>query len=183
MFIVAAVVLVGSWIAAHRDPAPSAAIPESTPAAAVAAPTRPADAVAMTMEYAYDGDTIRARPAEPSTLLPTTDAVRVRIIGIDTPEGTPTVECGADEARAHLARLLPEGVRLWAAVEQEPQDRYGRWLLHLWTDDGRFVAGELVAAGDAVALRVPPNVAHAPLFSALQADAEAAGRGQWSACR
>lgn len=177
---VVVLVLVAALIAADRDPDPT---PEPARAPSAEMPPRPPDAIAMTMEYAYDGDTIRARAVEPTALLATTDAVRVRIIEIDTPEGTPTIECGADEARDHLAALLPEGSRLWAGAESEPQDRYGRWLLHLWTDDGRFVAGELVAAGDATALRVPPNVTHAALFSAVQAEAEAAGRGQWSACR
>lgn len=175
----AVVVLVAVWIAADRQNRETAgpALPASADI-----PPRPPGAVPMTMEYAYDGDTLRARAARPSASLPA-ESVRIRIIGIDTPEGTPTAQCGADEAREHLVALLPEGSRLWGAVEEEPRDRYGRWLLHLWTDDGRFVAGELVAAGHAITLRVPPNVAHAPLLSTLQADAETARRGQWAACR
>ncbi|WP_051526302.1 MULTISPECIES: thermonuclease family protein [Microbacterium] len=181
VLVLAAAILVAACVAEERRSGPDAA-PPSVPVA-IQPPPRPADAIAMTMEYAYDGDTIRARPVDRATLLGSTDAVRVRIIGIDAPEGTPTLEYGADGARDHLAGLLPEGARVWAAVEAEPQDRYGRRLLHLWTDDGRFVAGELVAAGQAAALRVPPNVTHAALLSALEADAGTAGRGQWSACR
>lgn len=139
-------------------------------------PSRPDDADDLTVTYVFDGDTIEV--ADPST----DERVRVRLIGIDTPEGTPAPECWADEARAHLAALLPEGATVWAAPDAELHDRYGRDLRYLWTDDGRFVNYELVAAGDAEALRIAPNTAHAELFASAQAEAEASRAGQWGAC-
>lgn len=134
------------------------------------------------MEHVYDGDTIRAVAEKPNELIPTRDPVRVRLIGIDTPEGTPTVECWAEEARDHLRELLPEGSTVWAAADREPRDRYDRALLYLWTDDGTFINQELVAAGDAVAIRVGRNDAHYELLVAAQRSAEDARAGRWGAC-
>ena len=69
-----------------------------------------------------------------------------------------------------------------AAPDSDTWDDYRRRLFNLWTDDGRFVNHELVAAGDAEAIRVVPNVAYYDLLSATQARAEASGAGQWGAC-
>ena len=154
----------------------------STPPSAET-PSRPDDAFALTVRYVFDGDTIEAQTQLPNDIVGTSDPVRIRLIGIDTPEGTPTPECWADEARTRLSELLPEGATAWAAPDAETHDRYGRLLLNLWTDDGRFVNHELVSAGDAVAIRVEPNVAFYDVLSAAQAQAEASGAGQWGSCR
>ena len=144
---------------------------------------RPPDAFALIVVDVIDGDTIDARVQSTDDVVTTTSPVRIRLIGIDTPEGTPSVQCWADEARAHLAQLAPEGSTVWAAPDTDSWDDYDRRLLYLWTDDGRFINHELVAAGDARALRVWPNIAHADLLTGTQAQAEASGAGQWSGCR
>lgn len=143
---------------------------------------RPAGAFALTVLYVYDGDTIQARMPQPNGVVTTTDPIRVRLIGIDTPEAGPTPECWADEARAHLAELLPEGSTVWAAPDRDTWDDYDRRLFNLWTEDGTFVNLELVAAGDAAAIRVWPNVAYDVLLVGAQAEAEKAGAGRWGAC-
>lgn len=145
-------------------------------------PSRPSDAFPLTVTYVYDGDTIEAQMQSANDVVTTESPIRIRLIGVDTPEGTPSPECWADEARAHLAQLLPEGSTIWAAPDVETWDDYDRRLFYLWTDDGRFVNHELVAAGDAEALRVWPNVEHEDLLAGAQARAEASGAGRWSAC-
>jgi endonuclease YncB( thermonuclease family) len=145
-------------------------------------PTRPAGAFRLTVLYVYDGDTIRAQMQSPNDIVTTARPIRIRLIGIDTPEGTPEPECWAEEARNHLAELLPEGATVWAAPDQDTWDDYNRRLFNLWTDDGRFLNHELVTAGDAEAIRVWPNVAHDDVLVAAQAEAQAAQRGQWGAC-
>jgi endonuclease YncB( thermonuclease family) len=143
---------------------------------------RPPDAFALTVTHVFDGDTIEARVQSPNDVVTATGLLRIRLVGIDTPEGTPSPQCWADEARAHLEQLAPEGATVWAAPDADSWDDYDRRLFYLWTDDGRFVNHELVAAGDAQAMRVWPNVAHAQLLADAQARAEASGAGQWSAC-
>lgn len=145
-------------------------------------PVRPDEAFALTVDHVYDGDTIRATVLAPNAIVTTDGSVRIRLIGIDTPEGTPTVECWADEARDHLSELLPVGERVWAAPDRDSWDDHGRRLFYLWTDDGTFVNHELVTAGDAVAIRVRPNDAHFALLSAAQDAAEAASLGRWGHC-
>ncbi|WP_127474011.1 thermonuclease family protein [Microbacterium sulfonylureivorans] len=158
------------------------AAPTTAPTPALGIPPRPTDAFPLTVEYVFDGDTIEARMLQPNDVVTTSNPIRIRLIGIDTPEGTPTPECWAEEARAHLSTLLPPGSTVWAAPDRETWDDYGRRLFNLWTDDGRFVNHELVAAGDAEAMAVRPNVAFSDLLSEAQAGAEASGAGRWSAC-
>lgn len=183
----------GDWGLNRRLPLPGllpsqAATPHaSEQAGAVDAPRtdeppRPLDAFPLTVAYVYDGDTIQARVQEPNEIVRTGNPIRIRLIGIDAPEGTPSPECWADQARAHLAELLPEGSTVWAAPDADTWDDYDRRLFNLWTDDGRFVNLELVAAGDAESMRVWPNVEFHDLLVAAEAEAAASGAGQWGAC-
>jgi micrococcal nuclease len=111
---------------------------------------------------------------------------RVRYIGIDTPEsvapGQP-VECYGPAAAKENRRLVGgRTVTLW--TDRERRDRYGRLLAYVRrTADGLFVNAELVRDGFATTLRIPPNVAHARRFAALEREARRAHRGLWAACR
>ncbi|MCC2033681.1 thermonuclease family protein [Microbacterium allomyrinae] len=178
--VLAWLVLDGRLPWAGGDAAAPAATDPAAPGRGI--PARPDDAFALTVTYVFDGDTIEARMQEPNDIVTTADPIRIRLIGIDTPEGAPTPECWAEEARAHLIELLPEGATVWAAPDADTWDDYQRRLFNLWTDDGRFVNHELVAAGSAEAIRVWPNVAFYDLLDDAQTHAEASGAGQWGAC-
>ena len=181
----AAILGVGIWFGTSGERAPHS--PESGAAAASApdvpgVPAAPADAFTLIVDHVVDGDTLVARATAPNAVVPDTDLVRIRLIGIDTPEGAPELECWADEAREHLRALLPAGATVRAAADVEWRDRYDRALLYLWTEDGRFVNHELMAAGDAEVMTVAPNAAHEPLFLAARDAAVAGGLGRWGAC-
>jgi micrococcal nuclease len=177
-----AVAVVAFALVGQILPTPSAPSPTAAPPTA-GVPPRPDAAFPMTVTYVFDGDTIEARMPEPNDIVTTTNPIRIRLIGIDTPEGTPTPECWAEEARDQLRALLPEGATVWAAPDRDSWDDYQRRLFNLWTDDGRFVNHELVAAGSAEAIRVWPNVEYYDLLAGAQAEAEASGAGMWTACR
>ena len=145
-------------------------------------PGPPSGAVAMTVEYVHDGDTLFLRADSPNALVATTDDVKVRLLGIDTPEVGDSAECFGDQATEQLRALLPEGSLTWATADRDPTDRYGRSLFYLWTEDGRFVNYELVAGGAAESLNIAPNDAHYPLLRAAEDAAAAAGAGRWGAC-
>ncbi|WP_166789768.1 thermonuclease family protein [Cryobacterium fucosi] len=145
-------------------------------------PTRPADAVAMTVEHVHDGDTLFLRTDQPNALVPSTDAVKVRLIGIDTPEIGDAAECFGDEATLALRALVPDGSTVWVSADREPTDRFDRSLFYLWTDDGRFVNYELVSGGAAESLVIPPNDAYYPLLRSVEDAATAAGTGMWGVC-
>jgi micrococcal nuclease len=111
--------------------------------------------------------------------------VKVRYIGVDTPEsrrpGTP-VQCFAKAASAFNASLL-RGRRVELRTDAERRDRYGRLLAYVYrVPDRLFVNAELVRRGYATVLTIPPNVAHAGEFLALERSARRAGRGLWNAC-
>jgi micrococcal nuclease len=169
----------GAWLAIDGR---LEGIASGAPTTTASIPPRPADAFALTVDHVLDGDTIEARIATPNDVVASSDAVRVRLIGVDAPEGAPSPECWADEAREHLRVLLPEGSVVWAEQDIEWRDRYDRVLLYVWTSDGLFVNHELVQAGDAEALLVQPNGAHFTLFAEAEVSARAARVGQWSAC-
>ena len=107
MLVLAGVAL---WALSRQDAGGTAA-PDAAdrPTPFTEIPGRPADAFPMTVGYVFDGDTIELQHDAPNEAVTTTAPIRVRLIGVDTPEGTPAPECWADEARAHLAALAPEG--------------------------------------------------------------------------
>lgn len=121
-----------------------------------------------------DGDTIRVAldgREEP-----------VRYIGVNTPEvhhPRRGEEPFGREATEANRRLLGDGdVRL--AFDVERRDRYGRLLAYVYLPDGTFVNARLVELGFAQVMTVPPNVAHAEEFLALERAAREARRGLWA---
>lgn len=79
-----------------------------------------------TIVRVVDGDTLNVR-------LRSGDQKPVRLIGIDTPEVYPGIECGGPQASGSLQRLLPVGtlVRLVSDPTQDRVDRYGRMLRYV----------------------------------------------------
>lgn len=178
--VVLAVVAVAIWWFVPRESAPPA--PAAMPTAPAGMPGIPADAFEMTVESVHDGDTLRARVAAPNAVVTDTESTRVRLIGLDTPEISPELECWGDEATTSLTALVPPGSTLWAAADREALDQYGRHLLYLWTTDGTFVNARLIAQGDGAVMVFAPNTLHEGLFRALEGEAASAGRGLWGAC-
>jgi micrococcal nuclease len=132
-----------------------------------------------TVVRVVDGDTIVARIDGAQE--------KVRLIGIDTPETVKPrspVECFGKEASAHTKELLPPGTPVRLVLDAEARDRYGRLLAYVYrAADGEFVNLALARDGYAGQATFPPNVAHVDEFRAAVAQARAAGRGLWSACR
>ena len=127
-----------------------------------------------TVTSVIDGDTLRLE----------VDGVerRVRLVGIDTPEVYPNLECFGAEADDALTALAPPGSTLRYAYDQDPRDHYDRELMYLFTADGTFVNFQLVAQGYATALVVQPNDRYYDDFVAAERAAQAAGLGQWGQC-
>ena len=129
----------------------------------------------------------------------------VRLIGIDTPEKFDSDKLRRDDADSPLradeiqalgagasrfAEDLLEGETVYLEPGLEPRDRYGRLLAYLYLSDpgGDWTFGgetftqvnlELVRAGWADALTVPPNDAYQGDFEAAADAARRAGAGIW----
>jgi micrococcal nuclease len=166
-------------------PARSTPAPHTSTSSAVtdaAMPGIPDDAFELTVESVHDGDTLRARIAVPNEVITDTASTRIRLIGVDTPEISPDLECWGDEATQSLTALVPPGSTVWASADLDVLDPYERHLLYLWTPDGRFVNGELISAGDATVMIFAPNDRYEPLLRQLETEASASGVGLWGAC-
>ena len=168
------------WFAGRDDDSGEAG--DATPGTAPTMPGIPADAFEMMVESVHDGDTLRARVAAPNAVVDDVESTRVRLLGIDTPEISPEPDCWGAEATAKLMALVPAGSTIWVLPDAEVHDQYGRTLLYVWTPDGRFVNGELVAQGDARVEVYSPNRTHEELLRSLETTAVASGSGQWGAC-
>lgn len=127
----------------------------------------------VAIAYVFDGDTVRL-----------TDGRKVRFIGINTPEighdGEPS-EPYAETARERVRALLGErGHTLVLRYGKERHDRYGRVLAHPFFEDGTSLNVELLHAGLATTLTVPPNDWNRACYGGIEAGARHAGRGIWS---
>jgi micrococcal nuclease len=140
---------------------------------------RPAsvDPVEARVARVVDGDTI--------DVIAGGARVRVRYIGVDTPETrhpTKAVQCYGRAASTFNGRLVSgERVRLVRDVQE--RDRYGRLLAYVYrVRDGLFVNAELARLGYAQPLAIAPDTRYAERFARLAGEARKAGRGLWSAC-
>lgn len=118
----------------------------------------------------FDGDTILLSNGQ-----------KVRFLGVNTPEvagRNKDAEAGGEEAKVWLRRRLEhKKVRLEADVEK--QDKYGRTLAHVFTEDRQHVNLELVQRGLAAVNIYPPNLKYVDSLLAAQQQAEHAGLGIW----
>lgn len=139
------------------------------PAAAVLSLLLSGPVAAERVARVIDGDTIVLE-----------DGTKIRYIGVDTPETvhpTQPIEFMGKQASAYNEVLvLNKDVRLEYDVER--LDKYGRTLAYVYVDD-LFVNAELLRAGFAQVLTIPPNVRYSEFFVASQQEAREAGRGLW----
>jgi len=116
-----------------------------------------------------DGDTIV-----------TDEGVRIRYIGVDTPElgrGGKIDEPFAVEAK-QFNRQLVEGRKVRLVFDKQMKDRFGRTLAYVYVGE-TMVNEALVERGLARAAAYPPDTRHRGDFERLQREAEAKGLGIW----
>jgi len=112
-------------------------------------------------------------------------AETIRMIGLDTPEKNhpqKPVQCYAAAASENLARLIGFApVRLEADPLSQNRDRYNRLLRYVYLRDGTLLNAAQIEQGFAFAYLSFP-FSRSEDFKRLEARAQAAGRGLWSAC-
>lgn len=143
------------------------------------------DAQPAVVDRVVDGDTIRVRIGAPGGPIPPTEAIGVRLLNVDAPEldhPRRGRDCGAPEAAALIAELVPPGTRVWLVADAEDRDRYERPLRAVFTPGGRFVNAELARAGWAEAVLFAPNDRFHERLAELADQARERGRGAWAAC-
>jgi endonuclease YncB( thermonuclease family) len=124
--------------------------------------------------HVIDGDTLKAR-------LPSGKNVRVRLIGIDSPE---LADCYFNQAKAR-ARQLAQGkqVRLIGDSTQATYDRYGRLLAYVLLPGGSDLGRQLIGKGFGKVYVFNNRPFHrVASYGAAQSGAERARRGLWRSC-
>jgi micrococcal nuclease len=123
--------------------------------------------------YVYDGDTVKLA-----------DGRKLRFIGINTPEIGHHGEASqalATQARSFLDDLLnAHNHTLNLQPGTEKQDHYGRLLAHAFLETGSNVAVQLLDAGLATTLVVPPDTWAVDCYQQHENNARSARRGLWS---
>jgi micrococcal nuclease len=166
-----------SYAPAEPSPQPAAAATPPTIVPTAAAPLAPpADLPTAAVVRVIDGDTVDVRLNG--------QVVRLRLIGIDTPEivdPRKAVQCFGREASAKAHELLDgQTVALEADPSQDERDRYGRLLRYVWLSDGRLFNREMVAEGYAFEYTYDLPYKYQAEFKQAEHDAREAQRGLWS---
>jgi endonuclease YncB( thermonuclease family) len=151
------------------------AAPAAAPAAAGLGPY-----VAARVVSVHDGDTQRFRIER------TGHVVKVRVVGIDTPEVPPEpTECDGPKATAAAGRVLTAGRRVWLRVDRAAgtTDRYGRALRVVYLSRRKTLERFLLLRG----LENVYDFDHERLtllgaWLAQRGAALRAGAGAWDAC-
>ncbi len=162
-------------------------VSKSPNAAEPTAPTPSLPAGIPTPEGLTPAQVVRVVDGDTIDVLIGGQQFRLRYIGIDTPETVDPrrpVECYGREA-SQRNRQLVEGKSVGLERDVSETDKFGRLLRYVWLDpstgsgQAQMVNATLVAEGFATAATFPPDVKYADTFSALEAEARAAGRGLW----
>ena len=126
-----------------------------------------------TVTHIVDGDTFDVR-LDGCVL----DRVRVRPIGIDTPERG---ECYYGEATDRLRELIDGQL---VALERDVNEwgSFGRLLAYVYLVDGTWINGAMIADGQARVDIHEPDTRYIPALQRLEAQAQAEGVGGWAAC-
>jgi micrococcal nuclease len=140
-----------------------------------------------TVVNVIDGDTVVVKVNQRNEHL--------RLIGIDTPESRPNKRADKQAERRNLDRtailklgnqasnyargLLPKRSTVFIEFDVERRDHYGRLLGYMWLPDGKMFNEEILKAGFAYLLTVPPNVRYSNKLSDALREGRSKKRGLW----
>jgi len=123
-----------------------------------------------------DGDTIH--------VLRDAVDVRVRIIGVNTPEVYRGVQCFGPEASEFAkSEMANTSIYLEYDSTQSELDKYGRVLAHVWTATKQLYAAEAIRNGFGFEANYADVYHHRALFLDNQKTAQQEVVGLWANCR
>lgn len=127
--------------------------------------------------HVTDGDTVVVR-------IGGGPKVRVRLLGIDTPEVYGQVECGGPQASALAKRLLPRGTRVTLVSDpsQANKDRYGRLLRYVMKGTKDIGRAQLVSGWARVYVYAHHPFRRVRTYRAAATAARNHDRGIWGHC-
>ncbi len=120
---------------------------------------------------------------------------KVRLIGIDTPESKVNTKAKRDaersgqdikiitsmgkRARKYVSNLVKPGDKVTIEFDVEQRDRYGRLLGYVYLSNGKMLNEEIVKAGYATVMTIPPNVKYKDKFLRAYKEARERKRRLW----
>lgn len=137
--------------------------------------------------HVSDGDTFRC-------MLSSGEEIKVRLIGVDTPESHANPKAERDSRRSgidleDMIKMGQEAYRftkglidkktVYLETDVQLTDRYGRILAYVWLDRERMLNEVLVREGYAQVYTIPPNVKYQERFLKAQRMAREEGKGFW----
>ena len=137
-----------------------------------------------TVTFVYDGDTVKLSNGE-----------KVRLLGIDTPEARENDKLLRDakwsgrdpwdiiedgKKATEFTRALLDGQKVQLEYDVETRDKYGRLLAYLYLEDGTFVNAEIIKAGYAEVMVIPPNMKYSRQFHLWENEAREQKNGLWA---
>ena len=130
----------------------------------------------VTIVRVVDGDTVIVENLK-------NELIRVRFIGIDTPESvnpdeSKNTEEGVAASEYTKSRLIP-GNTIYLQYDEQRYDQYDRTLAYIWLQSDVDISNpddvksymynaELIISGYAVAKEYPPNTLYSELFTSLE---------------
>jgi micrococcal nuclease len=110
------------------------------------------------------------------------DGVKIRLIGIDAPEPRNYFKLKEEPFGKESSRYIKELIydqKVRVELDIQERDRYGRVLAYCYLPDGRMVNEEMVKAGFAMVMTVPPNLKYQEKFLTAQQYARENKMGMW----
>ena len=140
-----------------------------------------------TVTRIVDGDTLKVFYLEGEE--------SIRLIGIDTPESRVNKKTKKDaernnqdikiiiemgkKATRYVKGLVRPGDLITIELDVQERDRYGRILGYVYLSNGKMLNEEIVKAGYAVIMTIPPNVKYKDRFLKAFQEARESKRGLW----
>ncbi len=140
-----------------------------------------------TVVRVIDGDTLKISYGDQEE--------SIRLIGIDTPESQANKKAKRDAARTgddiqlilsqgreatnYVKGLVKPGDSVQIEFDVQERDRYTRLLGYVHLSDGKMLNEEIVRAGFANLMTIPPNVKYQERFLNAHEEAREYKRGLW----
>ena len=138
-------------------------------------PVNPELAGAYEVVRVVDGDTFVALIAG--------EKVKVRLIGVDTPESVhpdKSKNTEAGKTASDYTKEMLDGKSVYLEYDVDTYDRYDRMLAYVYLSDGTTMLNRLLLeSGNASVMTVQPNVKYADEFYELQKEAQRKHIGIW----
>ncbi len=140
-----------------------------------------------TVVRVVDGDTVKVRYWGKDE--------SIRLIGIDTPESRANKKAKKDAKRSgqdiktitamgkrateYVKSLVKPGDLITIEFDAQERDRYRRLLGYVYLSNGKMLNEEIVKAGYASVMTIPPNVKYQDRFLRAYREARESNRGLW----